>query len=604
MSSIHFTDAVTHVPAHWANDVDALVYDVFEGSQNKLQAMMALGVGTLGYQNANNVQIAGGDINNTVIGYAQPASAKFTNVVIEAPPNQPYHVPNKKYVDGRIDDVQLLVNSLNTNRYGSMVVDGTPVPALSSNDAFTIEAGTNISLTANPLTRTMTIEASLAGGSGNVVTNSQAENIPGSWLPVWVGETELGASAFFVNGDCIALGRTGGVSPLQAGSSIDIQWGSLNTQDTVHNVYGVILGGMSSKIGNGGSSNFCTIVNSQGCEIADDVANAILVGSNQCTIGNTTASPLAMVFHGPGDSNTLVNVSRTFVGAMDNLVVGWTSANVNKAFLGCGASNNVANTGGPCETVALVAGSDNFILNATDSGIFVGNNNTVSGIGVGVLFGYSNNLFGNNVAVLSGWDSTIQVDRTVVVNANWVDFATDVTNPDIERATVLLGTHVRQRVTNATYLGSTWANGFDQPSETSRTAQVISFVAGAVTVNDTVNLTSDNNPLSQAGVYAFPEGTGSAGFDLTVTATDDDGYYEVWKVTGVLYRQYIGAEAVAYTITPQGANPRGDWSIDVLDPSMAPFFGLHVQVGSAGGQTIWTAHFNIVENTRDEAIPA
>lgn len=68
MSSIQFTDTVTHLPAEWANDVDALVYDVFAAAQTKTEALLALGVRGMALQNPDAVNIIGGNINGVNLG--------------------------------------------------------------------------------------------------------------------------------------------------------------------------------------------------------------------------------------------------------------------------------------------------------------------------------------------------------------------------------------------------------------------------------------------------------------------------------------------------------------------------------------------------------
>lgn len=102
MASITFVDTVTHIPAEWANDADALIYDVFNGAQNAIEARAAMGFGTMAEQGADNVQIAGGDINGTPIGLAQAAASQFTTVLILNPVFDPHHAATKEYVDNQI----------------------------------------------------------------------------------------------------------------------------------------------------------------------------------------------------------------------------------------------------------------------------------------------------------------------------------------------------------------------------------------------------------------------------------------------------------------------------------------------------------------------
>jgi hypothetical protein len=102
MSSINFIDTVTHLPAEWANDVDALIYDVFQGAQTLGEVKDIMGFGTCAYQDANNVQIVGGDINATVIGLTTPANAKFENAWLVFDPTNARHAASKNYVDNSV----------------------------------------------------------------------------------------------------------------------------------------------------------------------------------------------------------------------------------------------------------------------------------------------------------------------------------------------------------------------------------------------------------------------------------------------------------------------------------------------------------------------
>lgn len=99
MASTVFVDTVTHIPAAWANDVNTLVYDIFQGAQTVGQARAALGFSTMAYQPADNVQIAGGTINNVVIGYAAANLAQFTEVRLLSPILDLQQATTKAYVD-------------------------------------------------------------------------------------------------------------------------------------------------------------------------------------------------------------------------------------------------------------------------------------------------------------------------------------------------------------------------------------------------------------------------------------------------------------------------------------------------------------------------
>lgn len=189
MSSTHFIDTVTEIPADWANDVNALTYDVFNGAQNVAQALTALGLswavqtnlhanvtggtidaapigqttpaagtftvlqattqgtgandvalvpfvtsavatlqaslGSMSLQNATAVDITGGTINNTPIGLSTPAAAAFTSASVQAAPVNANDVANKGYVDSRISGLPLFGTMAVQNANAVTITGGT-----------------------------------------------------------------------------------------------------------------------------------------------------------------------------------------------------------------------------------------------------------------------------------------------------------------------------------------------------------------------------------------------------------------------------------------------------------------------------------------------
>jgi hypothetical protein len=109
MASINFIDTVTHLPSHWANAVDALVYDVFSGAATQTQARAALGIGTLALQNASAANITGGVINNVNIGQVTPCTGNFSILQVQNDPINILDVANKKYVDNTFLAVQPII---------------------------------------------------------------------------------------------------------------------------------------------------------------------------------------------------------------------------------------------------------------------------------------------------------------------------------------------------------------------------------------------------------------------------------------------------------------------------------------------------------------
>ncbi len=93
MASTEYFDRVTHVEAEWANDADAIVYDIFGAAKTKREARLALGIDN------SNVDITGGKINNTTIGLDVQATGWFNWIKINELPIDPLHGTNKRYVD-------------------------------------------------------------------------------------------------------------------------------------------------------------------------------------------------------------------------------------------------------------------------------------------------------------------------------------------------------------------------------------------------------------------------------------------------------------------------------------------------------------------------
>ena len=117
MASITFIDTVTQIPAAWANDVNTLVYGIFNGSQNLVDAQTVLGLGTMAYQNENNIFVTGGTLNNVTIGNSVPGAGTFATLTVSATPLFPTNAANKAYVDTAIADLNLgnLAVQNNTN---------------------------------------------------------------------------------------------------------------------------------------------------------------------------------------------------------------------------------------------------------------------------------------------------------------------------------------------------------------------------------------------------------------------------------------------------------------------------------------------------------
>lgn len=142
MSSINFQDTLTHLPAHWANDVDALVYDVFSGAQTLQDARNALGLGTLGLQSKNSVQIDGGVINNVNIGLNVVCQGAFSTLTVQNDPLGPNDATPRRYVDDGLAAIQPIVaqslahignNNIHVTPSQKAMLDGLIVGSLEIN---------------------------------------------------------------------------------------------------------------------------------------------------------------------------------------------------------------------------------------------------------------------------------------------------------------------------------------------------------------------------------------------------------------------------------------------------------------------------------------
>lgn len=77
-----FVDQSTIISAAWLNGVDVTVNSVLAGAATVAAARTALGIGTLGLQNANNVAITGGNITGTTITGLSLDGSTINNVTL------------------------------------------------------------------------------------------------------------------------------------------------------------------------------------------------------------------------------------------------------------------------------------------------------------------------------------------------------------------------------------------------------------------------------------------------------------------------------------------------------------------------------------------
>lgn len=78
MSSTNFDNAVTVIPADWANDVNRLVYSIFGAPANLAQVQSLLGLAPV--LSGGAFTVINGTVNGTEIGGSQPSGGTFTRV--------------------------------------------------------------------------------------------------------------------------------------------------------------------------------------------------------------------------------------------------------------------------------------------------------------------------------------------------------------------------------------------------------------------------------------------------------------------------------------------------------------------------------------------
>jgi len=127
-NSVNFQGKVTVIPAPWANTVDGLVYDVFNGAQTRLEAVAALGLKSMAEQSHLDVMIEGGTVNSTIIGDRVPALGIFQELRLLVPGTGPDAVLNRASAVSVADTrAAAAIASLLTSR-GSIIVRGGSAP--------------------------------------------------------------------------------------------------------------------------------------------------------------------------------------------------------------------------------------------------------------------------------------------------------------------------------------------------------------------------------------------------------------------------------------------------------------------------------------------
>lgn len=229
MSSITFSDTVTHVPAHWANDVDALVYDIFSGAQTPAAARAALSLGSLSLQNANGVSINGGAIENTNIGMSVAANGRFSNLEVVNVGGGGLSVPNKQYVDAATAAISASLGSMASQNANGVIITGGSIngvaigASVASSGAFTSLTATSVPANPDDVVNKSFLDAQWATlpAFGNIVTqNAGSITLTGGTINGVVLGNTTPAAATFTQLSAPGLGGQHGVVELNATTAL------------------------------------------------------------------------------------------------------------------------------------------------------------------------------------------------------------------------------------------------------------------------------------------------------------------------------------------------------------------------------------------------
>lgn len=178
-NGITFVDTVVQIPAAWANSVNALTYNVFKKATTAAEARSALNLGTLSHQDAANVNILGGNLNNVTIGETT-ASPRIVADVLKA--NSPPSVANDVVTLGWLRT--WIVETLATDRVGLLAGLGSMAAQNSNNVAISggVLNNVDIGLSSRASGRFTTVKASNPPTEGDDVVTL-------GWLSAGYGAT-------------------------------------------------------------------------------------------------------------------------------------------------------------------------------------------------------------------------------------------------------------------------------------------------------------------------------------------------------------------------------------------------------------------------------
>ena len=356
-----FISGVTHVPAEWANLLSSLAYDVFDQEVTKNGVRAALGIGTLGVQAADNVQIAGGSINGVVIGASSKRGAHFTYATVDTVHTGPTGIANRQYVDAKHVAALAAVGVLTTR------LDGLgQTPVLGSGSPFAddilvngitvgIGGGTGISIN-NSVAIGVAALASNVSGNDNVAVGPNALNSNTSGTsniaigklallsnngegntavgPYTLANNTTGSNNVAVGAAALVLNTTGSVNVVIGNeASYNNTVGSNNTTLGYRALFSNWNGNYNIAIGYktlesaGGSNNIAIGANAllsintsyNNTAIGADAGNTLYSGSNNTFIGNGAVSAIGNISNQITLGNSSITTLRCQVTAITAL---------------------------------------------------------------------------------------------------------------------------------------------------------------------------------------------------------------------------------------------------------------------------------------------
>ena len=358
-----FISGVTHVPAEWANLLSSLAYDVFDQEVTKNGVRAALGIGTLGVQAADNVQIAGGSINGVVIGASSKRGAHFTYATVDTVHTGPTGIANRQYVDAKHVAALAAVGVLTTR------LDGLgQTPVLGSGSPFADDILVN------------GITVGIGGGTGISINNSVAigvaalaSNVSGN-DNVAVGSNALNSNTSGTSN--IAIGLAALASNVSGNDNVAVGPNALNSNTSGTSNIAI---GKLALLSNNGEGN--TAVGPYTLANNTTGSNNVAVGAAALVL-NTTGS-VNVVIGNEASYNNTVGSNNTTLGYRA-LFSNW-NGNYNiaigyKTLESAGGSNNIAI--GANALLSINTSYNNTAIGA-DAGntLYSGSNNTFIGNG-------------------------------------------------------------------------------------------------------------------------------------------------------------------------------------------------------------------------------